>query len=157
MVSVGLSGLAKQGCKLCPGIGSVHVDHANRFDARLRRFAIEQHWGFARLDRPPESFFGGNKDRLIDRVGLDRQFNPLAAAVDNGEHGLLGARDQHVVLKLSHMLLSGRLLRERPRQHKLRLEDGAGFLDQSIQRGGHPWDCPVDRMALDVTDPVARV
>src|SRR6267142_3421087 len=59
VVSVGLSGLAKQRRKCCPGIGSVHVDHANRFDARLRRFAIEQHWRFARLDRPPESFFGG--------------------------------------------------------------------------------------------------
>jgi hypothetical protein len=34
-------------------------------------------------------------------------------------------------------------------------EDGAGFLDLPIQRGGHPRTRPVDRMALDVRDSVA--
>ena len=47
--------------------------------------------------------------------------------------------------------------RERPRQHELGLEHGAGFLDQPIQRGGHPGHGPVDHMALDVADPVAGV
>jgi len=61
------------------------------------------------------------------------------------------------MLKLGHVLLRGGFFRERPRQHELSLEEGAGVLDQSIERGGHPWDCPVDRMALDVTDLVARV
>ena len=39
------------------------------------------------------------------------------------------------------------------------LEDGAGFLDQAIQRGGHPGDGSVDgeHMALDVGDAVAGV
>ena len=113
--------------------------------------------GLAGLDRPPEGLFGRDQDGLVDRVGLDRELDPLAAAVDDGEHGFLGAGDQHVVLELGHVLLRGRLLRERPRQHELGLEDGAGFLDQSIQRGGHPGDGPVDRMALDVRDPVAGV
>ena len=61
------------------------------------------------------------------------------------------------MLELRHVLLRRAFFRERPRQHEFGLEDGAGFLDQSIQRGGHPGDRPVDRMALDVTDPVARV
>ena len=47
---------------------------------------------------------------LVDRVGLDREFDPLAAAVDDGEHGFLGAGDQHVVLELGHVLLRRRLL-----------------------------------------------
>src|SRR5450759_5907608 len=55
------------------------------------------------------------------------------------------------------MLLSGAFFRERPWQHEFGLEHRAGLLDQTIKRGGHPWDCPVDRMALDVTDPMARV
>ena len=135
----------------------MHVDHADRFDPRLWRFAVEQNRGLAGLDRPPESLLGRDQDGLVDRVGFDRQFDPLAAAVDDGEHGFPGACDQHVVLQLRHVLLRGRLFRERPRQHEFGLEDGAGFLDQSIQRGGHPGDGPVDRMALDVSDPVAGV
>jgi hypothetical protein len=130
---------------------------STRLDPRLRGLAVEQHRSFAGLDRPPESLFGGYQDRLVDGIGFDRQLNPLAAAVDDGEHGFLGACHQHVVLELRHMLLRGRLFRKRPRQHEFGLEDGAGFLDQSIQRGGHPGDRPVDRMVLDVTDPVARV
>src|SRR5450759_5825047 len=55
------------------------------------------------------------------------------------------------------MLLSGAFFRERPWQHEFGLEHRAGLLDQTIKRGGHPWDCPGDRMALDVTDPMARV
>jgi len=55
------------------------------------------------------------------------------------------------------MLFRGALFRERPRQHELGLEDGAGFLDQSIQCGRHPGHGPVDRMSLDVTDSVAGI
>ncbi|OIQ72940.1 hypothetical protein GALL_454300 [mine drainage metagenome] len=55
------------------------------------------------------------------------------------------------------MLLRGRLFRERPRQHELGLEHRAGFLDQTVQRGAHPGQRPVDRVALDVRDAVARV
>ena len=135
----------------------MHVDHPDRFDPWLWRFTVEQSRGLAGLDRPPESLLGRDQDGLVDRVGLDRQLNPLAAAVDDREHGFLGACDQHVVLELRHVLLRGRLFRERPRQHEFGLEDGAGFLDQPVQRGGHPGDCSVDRMALDVRDPVAGV
>ena len=52
---------------------------------------------------------------------------------------------------------AARLLRERPWQHELGLEHRAGFLDQSIERGGHPGHRAVDRMTLDVRDPVAGV
>ncbi len=103
---MGRSGLAEQSRKRCPGIGSVHVDHPDRFDAGLRGFAVEQRGGFARLHRPPESLFSRNQDRLVDRVGFNGEFNPLAAAIDDGEHGFLGARDQHVVLELGHVFFS---------------------------------------------------
>ena len=102
-----------------------------------------------------KSPFGCNQDCLVDRVGFNRQFYPLAAAVDDREHGFLGAGDQHVVLKLGHVLLGRGLFRERPGQHEFGLEHGTGFPDQSIQRGGHPGDGSVDGMALDVRDPVA--
>jgi hypothetical protein len=62
--------------------------------------------GFAGFDRPPERLFGSNQDGLVDRVGLDRKLNPFATAIDNGKHGFLGSRDQHVVLELRHMFFS---------------------------------------------------
>jgi hypothetical protein len=71
--------------------------------------------GLAGFDRSPEGLLGGNEDRLVDRVGLDRKLDPVAAAGDDREDGLLGVGDQHVVLELSHVLLRGRLFRERPR------------------------------------------
>ena len=52
-------------------------------------------------------------------------------------------------------ILRGRLFRERPRQHEFGLEDSAGFLDQSIQRGGHPGDRPVNDISLDIAELVA--
>jgi len=45
----------------------------------------------AGLDRPAKSPFGGHQDGLVDRVGLDRQFDPLATTIDDGKHGFLGA------------------------------------------------------------------
>jgi hypothetical protein len=38
-----------------------------------------------------KSLFGRDQDRLVNRAGFDLQLNPLAAAVDDGEHGFLGA------------------------------------------------------------------
>ena len=69
---VGLAGLAEQRRKLCPIVGSIHVDQSDRFDARFRGLAIEQHRGFAGLDYLPERLFGRDQDCLIDRIGLDR-------------------------------------------------------------------------------------
>src|SRR5882757_8582338 len=99
VIGMGLSGFAKQAGEFRPGVGGVHVDYAHRFDAGLRWFAIEQRRGFTGFDRPPEGLFSGDQDGLIDRVGLDRELNPLAVAVDNRKHRFLGAGDQHVVLK----------------------------------------------------------
>jgi hypothetical protein len=109
------------------------------------------------LTAPQKAFSACYQNCLVDRVGFDRQFDPFAAAVDDGEHRFLGAGDQHVVLELGHVLLRSGLFRERPRQHELGLEHGAGFLDQTIERGRHPRHRLMDRMALDMINPVTRV
>ena len=51
-----------------------------------------------------------------------------------------GVGDPHVVLELGHVLLGRRFFRERPGQHEFGLEHGAGTLDDSVQRCGHPAD-----------------
>jgi hypothetical protein len=56
--------------------------------------------GFACLDRPAKRLFGGDQDRLIDRVGLDRQHNPFATTADDDGARISGCRDQHVVFEL---------------------------------------------------------
>jgi hypothetical protein len=61
------------------------VDHADCFDPWFRGLAIEQSRGLTGLDGPPEGLFGGSQNSLVDRVGIDRKLNPLAAAVDDGE------------------------------------------------------------------------
>jgi hypothetical protein len=71
VVSVGLPGLTKQGGKLCPGVGGIHVDHLDRFDSWLGGIAIEQSRRFAGLDRSPKGLFSRDQDGLVDRVSLD--------------------------------------------------------------------------------------
>ncbi len=55
-----------------------------------------------------------------------------------------GVRHPHVVLQLRHVLCRCRILRERPGQHELGLEDRPGLLDHAVQRRRHPF---VDGMA----------
>jgi hypothetical protein len=55
--------------------------------------------------------------------------------------------DPHVVLKLRHMFLDRRLVRERPRQHELGLEHRAQGRNHAIKGCRHPF---VDRV-LDTT------
>jgi hypothetical protein len=105
VVGVCLPSLAKQGCKLGPGVRGIHVHYSDRRDPGLRRFAIEQRRRFTGLGGRPEGFFNGDKDCLVNRVGFDRQLDPLATAVDDGEHRFPSAGDQHVVLELGHVLL----------------------------------------------------
>ncbi|WP_172899790.1 hypothetical protein [Bradyrhizobium erythrophlei] len=155
VVGACLPSLAKQGCKLGPGVRGIHVHYSDRRDPGLRRFAIEQRRRFTGLGGHPEGFFNGDKDCLVNRVGFDRPLDPLATAVDDEEHRFPGAGDQHVVLELGHVLLDGPLFREGPRQHDFGSEHCADFPDQPIQGCGHPGDGPVDRMALDIGDSVA--
>jgi hypothetical protein len=72
------SDFKKESCKFgswrrsCRPLRSVVSEAHNRTDEEFRR-----------SDRPPKSLLGCNQDCLVDRVGSDRQSNPLAAAVDD--------------------------------------------------------------------------
>src|SRR5258706_16093788 len=53
------------------------------------------------------------------------------------------------------MLRRRRFLRKRPGEHKFRFKDGAGALDDAIERRRHPTDHRVANPALDALDDLA--
>src|SRR5262245_40582365 len=89
---------------------------------------------------------------LVEGIGRDLDLDPFAATGDDREYRGGGVGDPHVVLDLGHMLLSGRLLRERPGKHEFRLKDRTRPLHDAVQRGGHPADHGMPNPGLDVLD-----
>jgi len=51
---------------------------------------------------------------LVERVAVDRDLDPLAAACDDRKNRGAGVGDPHVVLQLGHVLFGRRFLREIP-------------------------------------------
>ncbi|MGY4237907.1 hypothetical protein ACVIIW_006854 [Bradyrhizobium sp. USDA 4449] len=67
---------------LGPQIGRGHVDHLDRCEPRPRSLDVEQDRWLAALDAAPELSFGGQQQVLVQRVGVDLDRDPLAAAGD---------------------------------------------------------------------------
>jgi hypothetical protein len=61
------------------------------------------------------------------------------------------------VLQLRHVFLSGRFLRERPRQHELGLEHRIAALDPAINRGRHPAQRRMKAPLLDIRDDLTGI
>ena len=143
MVLGRLPGCLKQACKLGPGVGAAHIDGPDRLDLCPWRLDAKQVRGLAGLDAAPELLFGREQEMLVERIGRNGHLDPFAAAGNDRQHRRPGGGDPHVVLQLGHVLLGRAFLRERPWQHELGLEDGAGPLDHAVQGGRHP---ALDRM-----------
>src|SRR5580700_8531671 len=143
--------------KLRPGIGGAHVDNADRLDARFWRLDAEQQGWLAALDTAPELPFRGDDEVLIQRIGMSGDLHPLASPGDHRKHRRLCRHHPHIVLQLRHVLLGGRFLRERPRQHELGFEDRPTRLDPSVQRRRHPAHRRMPDPALDVDDDLPRI
>src|SRR5580704_8580584 len=83
MVDERRAGGAEEAGELSPGIGLAHVDNANRFDARPRRFDAIGPRRLAGLNTAPKSTLGGDKKMLIERVSWDSHLNPFAPSSDD--------------------------------------------------------------------------
>ena len=94
---------------------------------------------------------------LVERIGRDRDLDPFAAARDDREHRGRGIRHPHVVLKLRHVFFGRAFLGERPRQHELGLEDGAGCVNDPVKRCRHPLDHRMVHPPLDVLDRLSGI
>jgi hypothetical protein len=67
--------------ELRPRIQAAHVDHANCFDARPRRFDPTGPWRLAGLDAAPKPALSGDEKMLVERIGGYSQLNPLPPPV----------------------------------------------------------------------------
>ena len=112
VLEVSASSTAKDAGEFGPGIGRAHVDDPHRINAGPRRIDAEEARGLAILNAPPEFLFRGQQEVLIEGIGGNLYFNPLAAPRYDREDRLSGIGDPHIVLDLGHMLLGGRLFRE---------------------------------------------
>src|SRR5258708_7464728 len=68
MVKKGAAGIAEQRCELGPRIRRVHVEDADRLDARPRQLDAEEARGLAVLDAAPEFLLRGQKKVLVERI-----------------------------------------------------------------------------------------
>ena len=94
---------------------------------------------------------------LVERVGRNGHLDPFAAAGNDRQHRRPGGGDPHVVLQLGHVLLGRAFLRERPWQHELGLEDGAGSLDHAVQCCRHPALDRMKHLPLHLGDDLAGI
>ena len=138
--------------KLRPGIGGAHIDNAHRLDPRPRRLDAEQARGLAALDAAPEFPLGGDDQVLVERIGMGRDLDPLAAAGDHREHRGPGRHHPHVVLQLRHVFFGRRLFGERPGQHELGFEHRPAALDAPVERRRHPAERRMADLPLDIGD-----
>ena len=157
MVQGCLPGRLKQAGKLGPGVGSAHVDGADRLDPRPWRLDAKQARGLAGLDAAPELLLGGQQQVLVERIGRNRHLDPFAAAGNDRQHRGAGGGDPHIVLQLGHVFLGRTFLRERPWQHELGLEDGTGCLDHPVEGSRHPPLHRMQHLALHLGDHLASV
>src|SRR5271165_299987 len=81
VVEKGGTGRAEEPGELRPRIGLAHIDDPNRFDPRPRRLNAIGARGLPGLDAAPEPALGGDQKVLVERVGGDGHFNPLAPPV----------------------------------------------------------------------------
>jgi hypothetical protein len=125
------------GCRSNPGGFGASRDRIHR---RKRR------WG-----RPSASKTAASEEKIA-RAAHGNDLHPFCAARHHGQHSRPGGHDPHIMLQLGHILLRSRFLRERPRQHELRLENRPGRLDPAVQGDAQPSERRVPKVPLDVRD-----
>src|SRR6202167_5116322 len=73
-------GAGKNASEFRPRIRGTHVDHPYRIDPGFRWLQAEQARALAILHAPPELPFRGHDEVLMERIGVDLDLDPLAAA-----------------------------------------------------------------------------
>src|SRR4029077_18987594 len=84
-----------------PSVRRAHLNDADCLDPGLRWVDAEKGRGLSSFDTAPELPLGRNDEVLVERIGMDVDFHPLAAA---------RRYNPHIVLQLGHVLASRRLL-----------------------------------------------
>src|SRR6516225_1591408 len=110
MVKECLPGIAEYRREFRPVIRSGHVDNPHCFYPGFWRLDAKQARGLAALDTAPELSFGSDDEVLIERIGMDGDLDPFAAAGDHREHRRPGRYDPHIMLQLRHIFLGRGLL-----------------------------------------------
>src|SRR5215472_19369183 len=90
--------------QLGPAVRRGLIDNSHGFQPWSRWLDTEQARSLAALDSPPEFLFGGDQKVLVERVGVDLDLDPFAAAGDNRERCTARICHPHIVLQLGHML-----------------------------------------------------
>ena len=67
------------------------------------------------LDAAPELLLRGEQKMLVQRIGVDRDLDPFAAAGDDRQHRRARVGDPHIVLQLRHVLFGRGFFREASR------------------------------------------
>ena len=140
----------KRAGEFCPGIGSAHIDNTDRGYPGLRWLDTEEGRGLAVLDTTPKLTLSGDDEMLVKRIRGDLDCNPLAAAGNHRKYRSLSRDNPKVMLQLWRILFDRRFFRERPRQHELRLENGAGRVHPAVERRSHPVQSRVADMPLNI-------
>src|SRR5262245_61558780 len=104
MFEIGLPGPPEHTGKFRPGVRGAHIQDPYGRDPRPWGLDAEEAWGLAALDAAPKFPLGRQQQVLVERISMDRDFHPLAAAGDDGEHRVPGGDDPHVMLQLRHIL-----------------------------------------------------
>ena len=154
---MGRSGPREDCRKLRPGVRRAHIDNANGLDAWLRWLDSEQGRGLTVLDTAPELPLSSDDQVLVQRIGMGRDFNPLAAAGDHREHRPPGGHDPHIMLQLRGVFLGGRFFREVPGQHEFGFEHRPACFNPPIQRCRHPAQARVPDVLLHVGNDLAGI
>src|SRR6202167_3525968 len=80
VLGMGRLGASKNPSEFRPRIRGRHVDDPYRIDPGFRWLQAEQARALAILHAPPELPFRGQDEMLMERIGVDLDLDPLAAA-----------------------------------------------------------------------------
>src|ERR1700722_12684007 len=92
-------------CEFRPRVGRGHIYYPHSFYSWLWWLDCEQCRSLTVLDTPPELTLGGDDQVLVERIGMNLDLDPFAAAGNHRQDGIAGCHHEHVVLQLGGVLL----------------------------------------------------
>src|SRR5580704_7217222 len=98
VLGMGRFGAGKNAGEFRPCIRGSHVDHSYRIDPGFRWLQAEQARALARFHATPELPFRGHDEMLVERVGMDLDLNPLAAAGNDRKYRGPCGQNPHIML-----------------------------------------------------------
>ena len=141
---------SKRAGEFCPGIGSAHIDDADRRYARLRRLDAEQGRALAALDTPPELSLGGDDEMLVKRIRRDLNSNPLAAAGNDRKYRSPSRDNPRLCCSCGAYFSTAASSENDQGSMNLASKTAPVALDPAIERRSHPVQGRVADMSLNI-------